>query len=74
MRAGGAEITNELSKSKARQTIYIVVNEKDEYGKQLYDEYKNYKKWSFYSRRMIIESVLMGEEIIDKYKLDAYSF
>lgn len=30
MRAGGAEITNELSKSKARQTIYIVVNEKDE--------------------------------------------
>lgn len=55
-------------------TIFIIIDEKSESGRELYEDKKNYKNWSFYGKKMIIESVLMGEEIIDKYKLNAYSF
>lgn len=74
MGAAGAQLIGELSKSKAKIMIHVVIDEKSKKGQSLYDEFKNYKKWSFYSKRMMIESILMGEEIIDKYKLDAYSF
>ena len=63
-----------LSKNKAKSIISIIIDEKHPIGKEIFEDKKNYQKWSFYSYRMIIESVLMGEEISKKYALDEYSF
>lgn len=70
----GATLTDQLTKTKSKQNIHIIVDEKSVEGKELWEDKKNYKNWAFYSKRMILESVLMGEEILEKYKLDAYSF
>jgi hypothetical protein len=74
MEAAGAKLINKLSKNKSKTNVYIIVDVKSKAGKDVFNEWKNYKNWGFYDRKMIVESVLMGEEILDKYKLDSYSF
>lgn len=61
MRYGGATMVEEVGKNKAKSSISIVLDEKHPIGKEIFDERKNYKKWEFYSYRMIIESILMGQ-------------
>lgn len=54
-------MVEEVGKNKAKSSISIVLDEKHPIGKEIFDERKNYKKWEFYSYRMIIESILMGQ-------------
>jgi hypothetical protein len=52
-----------LTRQRAKTSISIILDPKHPKGKELFEEKRNYKKWKFYSHKMIIESVLMGEEI-----------
>jgi hypothetical protein len=74
MNAAGAKLMEKIGKNKSKMTIYLIIDEKSKAGHDTFEQWKNYKNWSFYSKKMIIESILMGEEILDKYKLDSYSF
>lgn len=72
--AAGASLVDKVSKGKSKQAIQLIVEEKSREGREVYEEWRNYKNWGFFSRRMLVESLLMGEEIADKYRLDSYSF
>lgn len=73
LQAAGANLVPRLNSKQSRSVIHIIIDEKSEEGLELYESYSRYKNWTFYSKRMILESILMGEEILDKYRIDADS-
>jgi hypothetical protein len=54
MEAAGAQLVDKLSKNKSKKNLYIVVDENSKEGKELYEEWGDYKNWSFYGKKMIV--------------------